>query len=174
MISALPISPLSMNQLTRDYWGQYDAAVCAQLAQLAFDPCYQQKFYKAPADDQEVFQPFGYVTYGMRITPGSLIYGVYLPFEEIALENQYTVQITDVSLEHKFWDEPISAQFLSNLKPTYQSNYRLNLSGFPNLMSAPHPVTGTGQFDIEIQETSGEGTHRLELVFGVLEVCGVS
>ncbi len=67
MISAIPVSPLSLNQLTRDYWGQYDPAVIAQLAQLAADPCYQIKFYKAPADDQEVVAAFGYVTYGMRI-----------------------------------------------------------------------------------------------------------
>ena len=174
MKSSLPVSPLSLNQLTREYWGQYDAAVIAQLAQLADDSCYQAKFYKAPADDQEVFGPFGYVTYGMRITPGSIIFGFYLPFEQIVLEDQFTVQITDVSLEHKFWDEPITAGLISNFKPTYQSNYRLNLSGFPNLLCAPYPVTGSGQFDVEIQETSGVGNHRIELVFGVLEACDAS
>ena len=169
----LPISPLSLNQLTRDYWGLYDASIIAQLAPLANDPCYQMKFYKAPADNQEVFAAFQYVTYGMRITPGSLIFGFYLPLEIVLLENQFTVQITDVQLEHKFWDEPIGSLMVSNFKPTYQSNYRVNLSGFPNLLCAPHPVTGMGQFDIEIQETSGVGNHRIEFVLGVLEACNV-
>lgn len=172
MKPALPISPLSINQLTRDYWGLYDPAAISQIAALADDPCYQQKFYKAPADDQEVVAPFGYVTYGMRITPGSLIYGFYLPLEVVLLENTYTVQITDVSLGHKWFDDPVAAVFLSNFKPTYQSNYRINLSGFPHLLCAPYPVVGSGQFDVEIQETSGVQS-RIELVFGVLEACNV-
>ncbi len=45
---AMPISPLSLNQLTRDYYGQYDAAAIAQYAPLANDPCYQPKLYVAP------------------------------------------------------------------------------------------------------------------------------
>ena len=184
MISALPISPLSLNQLTRDYWGQYDPAVIAQLAPLANDPCYQIKFYKAPADDQEVIPAFGYVTYGMRITPGSIIFGYYLPMVvdptdvTLSAPPSFTVQITDVSLEHKFWDEPVSSLFLSNFKPTYQSDVTDNMGSFANLLCAPHPVVGSGQFDVEIQNTGidGDGNgieQRIELVFGVLEVCNV-
>lgn len=174
----IPISPLSLNQLTRDYWGQYDAAIIAQLAALAVDPCYQIKFYKAPADDQENMAGYAYATYGMRITPGSLIFGFYLPctvnLESISLSvpPAFTVQITDVSLEHKFWDDPVSSLLLSNFKPTYQDDSTLNMGSFPNLLCAPHPVVGSGQFDVEIQETSGTA-HRIELVIGVLEVCGV-
>ncbi|HXU79231.1 MAG TPA: hypothetical protein VN794_21815 [Methylomirabilota bacterium] len=175
---ALPVSPLSLNQLTRDYWGQYDPAIIAQLSMLANDPCYQIKFYKAPADDQEVVPAYGYVTYGMRVTPGSLIFGFYLPMvvdtesPTLSAPPQFTVQITDVSLEHKWWDEPVASIFLSNFKPTYQSDVTLNMGSFPNLMCAPYPVVGSGQFDVEIQETSG-AEQRIELVFGVLEVCNV-
>jgi hypothetical protein len=185
MISALPISPLSLNQLTRDYWGQFDAAIIAQLAQLASDPCYQIKFYKAPADDQEVVGPYGYVTYGLRITPGSIIFGYYLPADvdtdspTASAPGRYTVQITDVSMEHQFWDEPVSSLMLSNHKPVYQDAVTLNMGSFPNLMCAPHPVVGSGQFDIEIQNTAVDGdgnpvAQRIELVIGVLEVCSVS
>jgi len=46
------------------------------------------------------------------------------------------------------------------------------MGSFPNLMCAPHPVVGSGQFDIEIQETSGV-EQRIELVLGVLEACDV-
>jgi hypothetical protein len=179
MTNLIPVSPLSLNQLTRDYWGQYDPAIIAQLAALAEDPCYQIKFYKAPADDQELLPALGYVTYGMRITPGSLIFGFYLPCivdtddPSGSVPGQFTVQITDVSLEHKFWDEPVASIFLANFKPTYQSNVTTNMGSFPNLLCSPHPVTGSGQFDIEIQETSNE-QQRIQLVMGVLEVCGVS
>ena len=186
-MKAIPISPLSLNQLTRDYWGQYDPAIIAQLAALANDPCYQIKFYKAPADDQENMAALAYVTYGMRITPGSIIFGFYLPavvnLELVTLSapGKFTVQITDVSLEHKFWDEPVSSLMLSNFKPTYQSAITsasapaggINMGSFPNLLCTPHPVTGSGQFDIEIQET-GNVAQRIQLVLGVLEVCGVA
>lgn len=170
-------SPLSLNQLTRDYWGQYDPAVIAQLAMLAKDPCYQNKFYKAPADNQELFAANGYCTYGMRVTPGSLIYGWYLPCvvntssPTLSVPPQFTVQIVDISMEHKFWDEPAASIFLANFKPTYQSNVTTNMGSFPNLLRAPHPVVGSGLFDVKIQETSGNA-QRIELVFGVLEACG--
>ena len=174
----VPISPLSLNQLTRDYWGQYDPAVIAQLAALASDPCYTIKFYKAPADDQESFASFGYVTYGMRVTPGSVIFGLYLPCAvntgnpTASAPGSFTVQITDISLEHKFWDDPISSLMLANFKPTYQSDVTQNMGSFPTLLNTPHPVTGSGEFDIKIQETSGS-PQRIQLVMGVLEVCGV-
>ncbi len=177
-MNKIPVSPLSLNQLTRDYWGQYDPSIIAQLAALAEDPCYSIKFYKAPADDQEVLPAYGYVTYGLRISPGSLLFGFYLPaivnLETPALSapGAYTVQITDVSLEHRFFDDPVSSLLLSNFKPTFQSNVNLNMGSFPNLLCAPYPVVGSGQFDFEIQETSGE-EQRIELVLGVLEVCNV-
>ena len=178
MNGLIPISPLALNQLTRDYWSQYDPAIIAQLAALAEDPCYTIKFYKAPADDQEVLPAFGYVTYGMRISPGSIIFGFYLPMvvntesPTLSAPPQYTVRITDVSLEHCFSDEPISSLMLSNFKPEFQSAVDTNMGSFPSLLCAPHPVTGSGQFDIEIQETSGE-SQRIQFVIGVLEVCNV-
>lgn len=171
------ISPLSLNQLTRDYWGQYDPAVIAQLAPLASDPCYRQKFYKAPADNQELFAANGYVTYGMRVTPGSLIYGIYLPCvvntttPTLSIPPKFTVQVVDVSMQRKLWDEPVSSIFLGNFKPTYQSNVTTNMGSFPWLFRCPIPVVGGGQFDVRIQETSG-APQRIELVFGALEACG--
>ena len=182
----VPVSPLSLNQLTRDYWGQYDPAIIAQLAALANDPCYSIKFYKAPADAQENMAAYAYVTHGLRITPGSIIFGFYLAAvvntenPVISAPGAFTVQITDVSLDRKFWDEPVSSLMLSNFKPTYQSNELnasppgtgINMGSFPHLLCTPHPVVGSGQFDIEIQETSGSA-QRIQLVIGVLEVCGV-
>ena len=180
----IPASPLSLNQFQRDYWGQYDPAVIAQLAMLAKDPCYTVKLYKAPADNQEVFQPYGFVTYGLRITPGSLIYGTYLPAKvntttpTQSVPGQYTVQIRDVALEHDFFDGPVASLFLANFKPTYQSAVAgasapagyLNMGSFPNLWCAAHAVVGSGEFDVRIQETSG-AAQRIEFVLGVLEVC---
>jgi hypothetical protein len=176
MTATVPISPLSLNPLTRDLWGSFDAAMIAQLAPLAADPCYSMKFYKAPADNQELFPAYGYAAYGMKITPGSIIFGFYLPcvvdtdapWESVP--GAFTVQITDVDLEHKWFTEPLASIFLANFKPTYASLVTSNMGSFPNLLTAPYPVTGHGMFKVDIQETSGV-QQRIELVFGVLEVC---
>ena len=175
-MKSIPLSPLSLNQMTRDLWGQYDCSAIAQLADLANDPCYSIKFYKAPADDDEVMAAGAYVAYGLKITPGSIIFGFYLPCVPVADDlptsapPAFTVQITDVALDHKWFDDPVASLFLANYKPVIQSAVALQTGSFPNLLCAPYPVVGNGLFMVELQETSGEA-QRIELVFGVLEVC---
>lgn len=171
------MSPLSLSQLTRDTWGGFDCAAIAQLAPLANDACFQLKLYKAPADNEELLPANGFAAYGMRITPGSIIFGFYLPVLVVPggalstwLPPQFTVQITDMSWDHKWFDAPLASLFLANAKPTFQSLVSNNMGGFPNLLTAPYPVTGSGQFLVEIQDTSGV-QQRVELVFGVFEVC---
>lgn len=169
-------SPLSLNPLTRDLWSSFDATMVAQLADFLNDGCYQIKFYKAPSSQQELAAPDAYIPYGLKITPGSIIFGFYLPMVPDAgnlpasAPGQFTVQITDVSLDHQWFDAPIASLFLSNYKPTQQSNAFSGAGSFPNLLTSPYPVTGNGLFMIEIQESSGI-QQRIELVFGVLEVC---
>ena len=175
---APPISPLSLNQLTRDYWGSFDASAIAQLAPLGKDDCYAPKFYKAPADFQEVVPAYGYVPYGMRITPGSVIFGLYLPCAPVPDDLTgsepsalFTLQVTDDSLQHKWFDDPVSSALLGNYKPTFQSNFTAGVGSFPNLLTAPYPVVGNGLFLVEIQNQTN-AQKRIEVIFGVLEVCG--
>lgn len=176
MTQTVPISPLSLSPLTRDLWGSFDASSIAQLAALASDPCYTMKFYKAPADNQELFLGNGYAAYGLKITPGSIIFGFYLPcLVNLAnpwqsVPGPYTVQITDVDMEHKLFTEPVASLFLANFKPTYCSVVTTNMGSFPNLLTSPYPVTGHGMFKVDIQSTTLE-PQRIELVLGVLEVC---
>lgn len=178
MNAVLSFSPLQLDQLSRDYWGDFDASAIAQLAGLADDPCYSIKFYKAPADSQEVIAPQGYQPYGLRITPGSIIFGFYLPAipnaatPSASAPPAFTVQITDQSLQHEWWDDPISSLFVSNYKPCSAQTTRTLVGSFPNLLDAPYPVVGSGLFMVEIQSTSTTLTQRIELVLGVLEVCG--
>ncbi len=176
-MSDLAISPLQLDSLTRDYYGHYDAYVMAQLAPLANNDCYQPKFYKAPASSDEVIVAGGNAQYGLKITPGSLIYGFYLPGLISTLRPlPFSVQITDTSLRHKFFDEPVPSIFLANFKPTGVSTNPLLVSGaiffsFPSLLNAPYPVVGSGLFKVDIWNT-GATTQRIELIFGVLEAVG--
>ncbi len=177
----LPISPLSLDALTRDTWGSFDAAAIRQLAPLADDLCYRPKLYKSPDSPSEVMPANGYVSHGLKITPGSLIYGFYLPAEVVqaplsgggtflnaVTPPQFNVQITDASLGHKLFDEPVPSLFLANFKPTYYSAIFALAGSFPSLLCSPYPVVGSGLFMVELWNTAG-AQQRVELVIGTLE-----
>ena len=173
-MTELAISPLQLEALTRDYWGHYDPWVISQLAPLADQDCYQPKFYKAPASADELIAAGGTANYGLKITPGSIIFGFYLPaLISTSAPQPFSVQITDTSLRMKWFDEPVPSIFLANFKPTGLSTNPLLTSGaifsFPNLLNAPYPVVGDGLFMVDLWNT-GAAQARIELVFGVLEV----
>jgi hypothetical protein len=172
-MSDLAISPLQLDALTRDYYGHYDAFVISQLAPLADQDCYQPKFYKAPASADEYMAAGGNAQYGLKITPGSIIYGFYLPGLISTLAPlPFSAQITDLTLRNKFFDEPVPSIFLANFKPTGLSTNPLLTNGaifsFPSLLNAPYPVVGSGLFRVDLWNT-GATAARIELVFGVLE-----
>ena len=168
----LPLCPLSLHQLGRDVYGSFDALAIAQLAGLARDRRYQPKFYKAPDLASEVLPGNGYIDFGLAITPRSLIYGIYLPADSLMHQpKQFSLQITDSSLKHKFWDEAIPSYFAGNCNPTYLDMWKTQIACFPYLFDSAHPVVGTGLFSIEIWETTGVA-QRIELVLGVLEWMG--
>jgi hypothetical protein len=174
-MTEFPISPLSLDPLTFDYWGSFDAAIIAQLAPLAENDCYQPKIYRAPAVPAEVVKANGYVSYGLKITPGSIIYGFYLPPSGplTALPAQFNVQIKDQSLKHEWFDQPVPSYFLANSKLTYLSVGQNVVGCFPCLLDAPYPVVGNGLFLVQIWETSGS-QQRIELPLGVLEAIGAA
>jgi hypothetical protein len=173
-MTEFPISPLSLDGQTRDDWGCFDAAIIAQLAPLAENDCYQPKIYRAPSVPTESMAALAYVTFGLKITPGSIIYGIYLPpaSPTVATPEQFNVQIRDESLKSNWFDQPIPSYFLANAKLTYLSVPQNVVGAFPYLLDAPYPVVGNGLFSVQIWETSGSA-QRIELVFGVLEAVGV-
>jgi hypothetical protein len=173
----LPIGPLSLDQMTRDTWGIFDPLVIAKLGPAANEDCYQHKWYKSPLTPQEVLPPFGFVTQTLRLTPGSLLYGVYCPAINPVTAfagPAWNIQITDKSgtEDYNLFDQPIPAFFLSNLRLTFQGT-SMNPAGplfgsFPYLFADPYPITGNGLLMVQIWETSG-ATQRVECVLGVLE-----
>jgi hypothetical protein len=161
------VTTLSLDPFTRDLWGEFDAYARAQLSALAYDPCFKPKFYTAPDLKSNnlggttpgvpgVGSQASYVEYGLSITPGGLIVGSFL-FS--TAPTSFLVQIEDVSLDHKLYDQPVPAIFLANAK-----------GDFPNLWSTPHPVVGSGLFRCEFwnQLTTPQ---LIFLVLAVLEPC---
>ena len=170
-----PLSPLSLDTLTRDLWGQYDSYAIAQLAPLAREDCYQPKLYKAPAQAQELFSPFGYAAYGLGITPGSIIYGFYLPtLFSTGQPQQFNLQIKDESLDRKFWDHPIPAIMIGSFKPCFLGQLSFYDGGqgygasFPYLLPRPYPVVGKGTFYVQLWNPLNT-QQRIELIIGVFE-----
>ena len=159
----LPISILSLDQLTRDVWGSFDPAVIAQLSPLANEDCYQPKIYKAPSEAEELMVDKAYVAYGLKITPGSIICQIFQDTSQT-----FALQITDQTLKHEFFSEPIDSQFISNQHPVAFSASQAVYSNEGNLLDAPHPVVGSGLFLVEIWNNSGS-TERIQVVIGALE-----
>ncbi len=169
---ALPISPLQLDSLTRDYYGAYDAYAASQLAPLASLNCYQPKFYVAPALPQQVMDPGQTVPTGLQMRPRSLVFGFYCPALFATLQApRFVVQVKDPNFKNRaWWDQPIPSYFLANLKPTYLSAYDNTIGSFPSLLTFPYPITGSGLLSVEIRCTSA-AQQRVQLVFGVLEEC---
>jgi hypothetical protein len=171
----LPVSPLSLDCLTRDYYGTISASAIAQLAPLAENDCYQPKIYRAPALENELLAANAYTSYGMKVTPGAIICCFYLPADPTTnLPGAFNVQITDQSLRMKWFDEPVPSYFLANNKPTYLAAATSQghvMGAAPVYFVSPYPVVGSGLFLVEIWETSGV-QQRIELAFGVLEPMG--
>lgn len=172
----LPISPLQLDQLGRDVWGSFDPLAMAALGPLAQEKCYQIKFYKTPLSSQEVLPPFGFVTQTLQITPGSILYGIYLPATLPNFQAPFwNIQITDKSgpEDYNLFDQPLPSYFLSNSRITYQSALAFPAVGqfgsAPYLLSKPYAITGNGLLLTQIWETSGS-TQRIECVLGCLEL----
>jgi hypothetical protein len=170
------ISPLSLDSLTRDLWGEFDAYAIAQLAALNQAGCYDPKLYRAPSIADEVFAAYAYVAYGIRIRPGSLILGFQLPVDPTTNRPAtFNVQITDSNYRmgqeggHKWFSEPMPSYFLGNYKNTGLDARLTEMGCFPNLEAYPYPVVGDSPFLIEIWETSG-AAQRIEFVLQVAEV----
>jgi hypothetical protein len=165
-----PYSPLSVSQYVRDLWGHYDPIAIAQLAPLADESCYQPKFYKAPSPGLEVMANRAYVPYGLKITPGDIIYGFYLPCSPATgLPPNFSVQITDQDQNHQFFSEPIPSFMIANSLGCGQAEIVEQKPSFPYLLNAPYPVTGEGLFLVELWNNL-TSSQRIELVIGALEV----
>lgn len=155
------INTLQLTPHYRDTWGSYDAMVNQFFAPLDHNPCYKPKLYEVPdvtvqnMNRNDAIGTPAYQQYILRIVPGSLIVG-FLNDDNSPL---FTVQITDVSTDHKFWDTPVSNYFLTN-----------NFNEYPSLLCSPYPVVGSGIFNVELWiDPATPGTTRCAFTLMVAE-----
>lgn len=153
------INSLSLYPFYRETWGYYDPMAIAQLSPMAYDDCYQPKYYKAPDDDQEIIPANGYLKYGLEITPASIIWGMYHVAANGDADPGFVFKITDMSLGIPMFDVPTPDLFVSNAGPGF----------FPWLINGPYPVVGSGLFNVEFWNNSGAAL-RCNLILCVCEV----
>lgn len=168
------LNSLSLYPFWRDTWGSFDPLAQAQLQPLAYDDCYQPKWYKAPDDADEILKAGAYLEFGLEITPGSIITHICHPPAIGNFNNPgFAFKITDMSMGIEVWDVPTPDMFVSN-----GGNIPGDLWGasadfipgpFPWLFSGPYPVVGSGLFKVEFWNNSGAAL-RCNLIFGVQEV----
>ncbi len=159
MIATPSLSPLYLQQFTREVWSEYDAYVMAQLEPAIRDGCYEPKVYKSPDITQELISANGYQAHGLSLTPGALFLGFIYPLTSPTASDftKVNIQIEDVGLQHKFFSGPIPWYMLSNMK-----------LGMPNLICVPHPIVQPGRLMVEFWNVTAEEL-RTQLQYIVLE-----
>jgi hypothetical protein len=161
------LNSLSLDPFYRETWGSFNPLAIAQLSPMAYDDCYDPKYYKAPDDDQELMggtdvngNPIpNYLKYGLEITPGSIIWGIYHQPANGTDDPGFVFKITDMSLGVEIFSSPTPDLFVTDNEPGFR----------PWFFNAPYPVVGSGLFNVEFWNQSG-GQLRVNLVFGVCEV----
>jgi hypothetical protein len=151
----MSVSSLALNSDWRDYWGDWNALVEPWFAPLEKSMCHAPRFVILPELEQATFPTSGYIQYNFHLPPGSIIWGLYLTFDTTV-----SIQLTDVSLGHQFFQEPITAD---QVAPAQFFNF---LDSFV-LLPAPHQVVGDGLFSYEAWGVAGA---FYPIMLGVAEV----
>jgi hypothetical protein len=150
------VTPLQIDSFTRDIWNEFDALAIAQLAPLAYDDCYKPRIYVGLDSDAQPIGPLGYSSFGLQMTPGSLIYGFYMGIPVVP--SPWNFQLTDLSLGRGLFSAPVSQNLIGNLKGL----------AYPWLLCGPYPVVGSGMFLVEVWSQLATTQNVVPLI-GVLE-----
>lgn len=138
----------------RDYYGQWNPRVLPYIEPLETSDCHNPRWALVPALDDQIVGQSGKITNNFNLPPGSIIWG-------LMVYGGSAIQITDVGLGHKLYQQPASAGTVSNLG-IVQGNMPS-----PFILPCPWPVTGDGLFTLELWGTTGD---RIFVLLGVAEV----
>jgi hypothetical protein len=190
---------LTLSPLYRDYWGEQMAAYTRRLDGFAKLGCYVPRFYHTPDSESQFvgIPPNGYKTYLLALPIGAFIIG-FLHTTSSAPNSSgpattpvinvppnasgFTCQITDLSIDHKWFSHPIEEAWFINdnlLGPSAFPPYPDNTLGFtfpsyPRLLATPYPVVAPGQFQVEFWNALDTTNKDCQLTFLVLVPDGVN
>jgi len=153
----MSVSSLSLFSAWRDYWGMWNGLVEPQFAPIDESKCHAPRFALLPDVSHQVVPSSGKITYNFHLPPGSVIWGIFSPNPN----TDYAIQLTDVTLGHQWFQEPVSISFLFTAGST-AGDYPAAL-----LLPTPHPVVGDGLFSFEAWATPGD---TVLILLGVAEV----
>lgn len=149
---------LALDSSWRDDYAMWNPLVEPQFAAIENSDCHAARLALVPDILNQVVPAGGKIEYNFHLVPGSIIWGLW-PGQMSNLD--MVIQITDVNLGHKFFQDPVTVRFLLTIGA--------NAGRFPSytLLPTPHPVTGDGLFTLEVW---GDPDDVAALILGVAEV----
>ena len=152
------LNPQELTSAYRDWWPQFDPNSVALMEAINRSRCYVPRFFVAPSGGnliQNQVNPGTYVNFVLTIPPGSFIYGIYMNGLAVPSgPNNFSMQITDLGLSYKWFNDPIAQQFF-NSDP-----------GAPYLFPALYPVMNPGTFFCEFWSVQTVGLANLSVTMG--------
>jgi hypothetical protein len=141
-----------------DYYGDWESSIEPLFAPLEDSGCHAPRLALVPDIASQLVPLSGKITYNFHLVPGSFIKGFWLTPGLTG-----SLQITDVNLGHKFFQEPADVT-LMNAAASAVEGARFQ-SGVT--IPTPHPVVGDGLFTLEFWGTVAS---RFYIIFEIAEV----
>jgi hypothetical protein len=162
----MSLSTLALDAGWRDYAGAWNPLVEPLFAPLDGSSCHAPRLVMAPDVSHVVIPQGGKNSYNFNLVPGSLWWGLWALADVVNNDRQFdppapTIQLTDVGLGHKFFQEPVDPRLLA-VEGSDTARYP---SWF--LLPTPHPVVGNGLFTLDVWGPPGK---LYWIVVGIAEV----
>ena len=149
-------SSLALDSSWVDYYGDWSALVEPYHAPIEDSTCHAVRYAHIPDVNHQTIPSGGKVEYNFHLIAGSLIVGFWIT-------PGFAIQLTDIDLEHQFFQEPITSDFLVTKGAQF--------GRFPSitLLPTPHPVVGDAFFSLEVWGPVGQVFQAILLVAEVTD-----
>lgn len=165
----MAVSTLALYACWRDYGGMYNPRIEPYHAPLEESRCHAPRFVLIPDVQNQVIPLSGKIEYNFFLVPGSIIHSFWVMQSGASgnsTDGTFAIQLTDIGLEHQFFQEPADTTFLAT-----QGAQQDRLPSYM-LLPTPHPVVGDSLFSLEVWGTPGD-TFRMILGCGEVTDCPV-
>jgi hypothetical protein len=149
-------SSLALDSCWVDYYGDWSALVEPYHAPIEDSSCHAPRYALTPDVNHQTIPAGGKQEFNFHLVPGSMILGFWVT-------PGFAIQLTDIGLEHDFFQEPITTDFLVTEGAQF--------GRFPSctLLATPHPVVGDAFFSLEIWGPAGSVYQMVLLVAEVTD-----